>query len=87
MTATARIDRAGRVLIPLKLRKELGLTEDSEVVLRVEDGQLLMQTREEAVRRARERLKRLKRPGLTVVDEFLAERRAEAKRERAELDR
>ena len=45
-----------------------------------------MYTREAALRKAQERLKRLKRPGESVVDEFLAERREEARREVMEMD-
>lgn len=81
------MDKVGRILVPLKVRRELGLAENADLILRVEDGELRMHTREEAIRRARERLKRLKKPGESVVDGFLAERREEARRELAELDR
>lgn len=87
MVTTARIDRAGRVLVPLKVRRELGLTENTDLILRVEDGELRIHTREEALRRGRERLRRLKLPNESVVDGFLKERRAEARREVEELDR
>lgn len=87
MVTTAKIDGAGRVLVPLKFRRELGLTENSDLILRVEAGELRMHTREAALKRARERLSRLKKPGESVVDEFLAERREEARRELEELDR
>ena len=86
VAVSVRIDRAGRILVPLKLRRELGFTENSDLILRVEDGELRVHTREMAIRRARERLRRLKKPGESVVDEFLAERREEACREREEMD-
>jgi AbrB family looped-hinge helix DNA binding protein len=86
MGTIAKIDRAGRILVPLKLRRELGLTENTDLILRVENGELRMHTREEAIRRARARLKRLKKPGESVVDEFLAERREAARREAEEMD-
>lgn len=85
MTATTKIDSAGRVLVPLKLRRALGLAGNTDLILRIEDGELRMHTREEAIRRARERLKRLKKPGQSVVAEFLAERQEEARRERDEI--
>jgi len=87
MTATAKIDRAGRILVPLKLRRELGLTENSRLILRVVNGELHMHTQETALEHARRRLKKLKKPGQSVVDEFLAERRAEARREIERMDR
>jgi bifunctional DNA-binding transcriptional regulator/antitoxin component of YhaV-PrlF toxin-antitoxin module len=80
------MDRAGRILIPLKLRRELGLTEDSALILRVEDGELRIHSVEQALRRAQARLSRLKKPGESVVDEFLAERREEARREVEEMN-
>lgn len=83
MTFAAKMDRAGRLVLPLKVRRELGLTENSELVVQVEDGGLRVQTREAALHRVQERLKRFKRPGRSVVDEFLAERREEAGREEA----
>jgi AbrB family looped-hinge helix DNA binding protein len=86
VVTTSKIDRAGRVLIPLKVRRELGLHENSDVILRVENGELRMHTREEAIRKARQRLKRLKKPGESVVDEFLAERREESARELRKLN-
>lgn len=87
MTETIRLDKTGRVLVPLKIRRELGLAEGSELILRVEDGELRLHSREEAIRRSRARLKRLKKPGQSVVDEFLNERRKEARRELEDLDR
>ena len=87
MPTTTKIDSAGRILVPLKLRRELGITANAELILRVEDGELRLHTREAAIKRARERLKRLKKPGESVVDEFLSERHEEARRELRDLDR
>lgn len=87
MTVTAKIDHAGRVLIPLKLRRELGFGVNSDLILRVENGELRIHTRETAVRRAREAVSGFKKPGESVVDEFLNERRHEALRELEEMDR
>jgi hypothetical protein len=71
----------------MKLRKELGLVENSELVLRIVDGELRLHTREAALQRARERLGRLKKPGESVVGEFLDERRQEVRRELEDQDR
>ena len=86
VSSTVKIDKAGRILIPLEVRRELGFREGTELILRVEEGELRVYTREAALRRAQERLKRLKKPGVSVVDEFLAERREEARREVMEMD-
>jgi AbrB family looped-hinge helix DNA binding protein len=86
MQVAVKIDRAGRVLVPLKLRRELGIEAGAELILRLEDGELRMYTRQVALRRVREALQRLKRPGDSVVDEVLAGRRQEAERELREMD-
>jgi hypothetical protein len=71
----------------MKLRKELGLVENSELVLRIVDGELRLHTREAALQRAGGRLGRLKKPGESVVSEFLDERRQEVRRELEDQDR
>jgi bifunctional DNA-binding transcriptional regulator/antitoxin component of YhaV-PrlF toxin-antitoxin module len=81
MNAAAKMDRAGRLAIPLQLRRELGLSEDSELLVRVEGNSLRIQTRESAIREVQERLQKYRKPGRSVVDEFLKERREEARRE------
>jgi bifunctional DNA-binding transcriptional regulator/antitoxin component of YhaV-PrlF toxin-antitoxin module len=81
MNISAKMDRAGRLSLPLKIRRELGLNEHSDLVVRVEDGGLRIQTREAALQRLQERLQRYQRPGRSIVDEFLLDRRQEASRE------
>ena len=66
-------------MVPLKLRRELGLNEKSKLLIRVEDGGLRVETQEVALRRLQQYLRKFKKSGESVVDEFLAERRAEAR--------
>jgi len=82
MIATAKLDQAGRILIPVRIRRELGLAGQAGLVLRVEKGELRIHTRAAALGAARERLRTLKGPGKPVVEELLAERKAETRRER-----
>ncbi len=72
---TCRVDRAGRILLPLQIRKELGVKPGMELLLTYADGALRIETRANALARARRLARRLVRPGVSVVDEFLAERR------------
>ena len=80
---TCKVDRQGRILLPAKWRKENGVGPDGEVLVSVNDDRVVVQTREKAIQRiqamvrARVRLK----PGESVVDEFIAERRREARKE------
>ena len=87
MLETTRVDVSGRILIPARIRKELGLVPESEILIRVEDGGLRLETRATALRRVQDYMKQFKKPGDSVVDEFLAERREEARLEREDLSR
>jgi bifunctional DNA-binding transcriptional regulator/antitoxin component of YhaV-PrlF toxin-antitoxin module len=81
VNVTAKLDRAGRLFLPLKIRRELGLDEKSELLIRVEEGTIRIQTREAAIREVQQRLRKYKRRGRSIVDEFSAERLQEARRE------
>lgn len=71
-----RVDREGRLTLPAEVVRALRLGEDGIVSIRVEDGELRMIAPKEAVRKVQGLLAKLKRPGESVVDDFLAERRA-----------
>jgi len=81
MSVTTKLDRAGRLFLPLKIRRELGLSEDSDLVIRVENGSIRIMTRDAAITEVQQRLKKYKRPGRSIVDELAAERLEEARRE------
>lgn len=69
-------------MIPRSFRERLKLSAGMELIVRIEDGELRMTTRAEALRRAQRELSALKKePGQSVVDEFIADRRREAERE------
>jgi len=65
----------------------MGVGPGSEVILACEDGELRAHTRDQALLKIQARLSQLVPPGVSVVDEFLAEKREEAKRELEDLDR
>ena len=71
----------GRVILPAELRKALGLAKGDKVMLEAEGDQVTLTTARLRRKRAQEIAKRYARPGVSVVDEFLAEKRAEAERE------
>jgi AbrB family looped-hinge helix DNA binding protein len=76
-----RLSREGRVLIPAELRRAVGLAENDAVSIYAEDGEIRIVGRLQAIRRMQERMAKYKKPGVSVVDELLAERREEAARE------
>ena len=66
----------GRVLIPLEMREAMTLGEDGRVTAHVEGGELRLVTPAVAVRQMQARMRKFKKPGESMVDRFLAERRA-----------
>ena len=76
-----KVDRHGRVVIPAEYRRALGLREGDAVVIQLDDGALRILTRAQAIRRAQEIVAKYVSPERSLVDELIAERRAEAARE------
>ena len=76
-----RVNPNGRVVIPASFRKALGIKVGDEVVLRLEDNELHITTQAQRIERARERARRYLKPGTSLVDELIADRREWAKHE------
>lgn len=76
-----RMSKEGRVLIPAELRNALGLQAEEPLRVYVVDGELRIVSRREGIRKAQAIVAKYKQPGVSVVDEFIAERRAEAERD------
>jgi len=82
MKATVgKITPGGRLVIPARHRKALGLKTGDEVLLRLVDGELRILSQAEAVKRAQAMVKKHVKRGRSLVDELLRERRLEARRE------
>ena len=71
----------GRVVIPAAMRAALGLKDGGRLVARLEDGAIILEPIETSVRRAQALVAAYARPGVSMVDDLIAERRAEAARE------
>lgn len=72
----------GRIVIPARIRRELGLDEGTRLAVRTEGGRLILEPRGEVLRRMRGRYARVggkKR----LSDELIRDRRTEARRESA----
>ena len=52
------------------------------MILRMEDDELRITTMKRRLERARRRIRKYVKPGVSLVDELIAERREAAKRER-----
>jgi AbrB family looped-hinge helix DNA binding protein len=80
-TTRVKVAEGGRVVIPAEYRKQLGLRPGDNVILQLDDGEIRLYTVREAIRRAQEMVRRYVPEGVSLVDELIAERRAEAARE------
>lgn len=71
----------GRVVLPASLRKALGLTKGDKVLIEAEGDHVVLTTARLRRKRAQEIARRYAQLGVSVVDEFLQEKRVEAARE------
>jgi AbrB family looped-hinge helix DNA binding protein len=76
-----RVSQNGRIVIPASYRKALGINSGDEVVLRLQEDELCITTQQRRIERAQRRARGYLKPGTSLVDELLAERREAAKRE------
>ncbi len=79
------MNKQGRITVPAEFRKKLNLQANSPLVIRVEDNKLIIQDQEQLIEEMmgffREQNRLHKPKDLTMVDEFIAERRREAQKE------
>ena len=80
-TISVKVEKSGRILIPAAVRRQFGLKEGTEMILRVDETGIQMGTREQALARIYERLRRYIPEGRILSEELIQERRAEAERE------
>lgn len=81
MVHTAKMVSGGRLQVPAELRRELGLADGDSVRIDVVDGALRVRSTRAMFKRMSEELRKYIPEGVSVVDELIADRRAEAARE------
>ena len=79
--AKVRVNENGRIVIPAAFRKALGINVGDEVVARVEDDELRITTVKGRIARAQRSVRKYIKPGRSLVDELIADRRREARSE------
>jgi AbrB family looped-hinge helix DNA binding protein len=78
---TIRAGERGRLVLPASLRKRIGLQEGDRLVVRVEpDNSLRLVSLTDQIRRLQGIFKDIA-PGVSLAEELIQERRAEAQRE------
>lgn len=77
---TLTMTQSGRIVIPKALRDQLGLHEGDEMIAEVDGDRLVLSTRTARLKRAQALIEKYcpTKPGESVVDEFIAERRQAA---------
>lgn len=79
---SVKVDKSGRILIPVDARRQLHLVEgESDVLLTVDDTGLSVSTRRQALAKIRARLREYIPEGADLSGELLADRRREAAEE------
>lgn len=84
MTVIAKVEKNGKILLPVNVRRILGIREgESDLVLNVDETtkSITIHTREESLARVRRRLAKYIPEGTMLSEELIADRRAEAARE------
>ena len=76
-----KMSEGGRVVIPAEVRKALDMREGDTRVLELANGEARLFSRREQLRRAQALVRQYVPEGVSLVDELIAERRAEAERE------
>jgi len=75
-----RIGAGGRVVIPSRFRKRMGVEEGDEVVLILDGGEIRLLTPRQAIKQAQELVRRYIPPGTKLADELIQERQKETER-------
>ena len=80
MTYSAKLIKGGKIVIPAELRRELVFNEGDRLVFEREGDTLVIKTNAQVLREVQANFKRLVKHPFTV-DDFIAERRAQAARQ------
>jgi AbrB family looped-hinge helix DNA binding protein len=79
---TTRLERSGRILIPAAVRRQLGLSEGSQVLVKVEaSGTLQVTSRSQVLAKVRQQIRKYIPAGEDLAEELIRDRRAEVERE------
>lgn len=76
-----RVDAKGRIAIPAKFREALDIKAGDTLVLRIDHGEIRIMTFKRRLEIAQRLVRKYIKPGVSLSDELIAERRAAAKLE------
>lgn len=76
-----KIAENGRMVLPASVREALGVRKGGDIVLTLDERGVTLRSLDQTIREVQQLAKKYFPRGKSVVDEFLAERRAEAEHE------
>jgi AbrB family looped-hinge helix DNA binding protein len=81
MSIDVRVAQNGRMVLPRAVRTALGMTDGGTVVVSIEGDEVMLSSIRQSVRHAQELYRQHVKSDMTS-DDFIAERRAEAERDK-----
>ena len=72
------LGKAGRFVVPAAMRAAMGVGEGDRLVVTLEGDALRVESQKSVIARVQAALRPLAKPGVSVVDELIADRRREA---------
>jgi AbrB family looped-hinge helix DNA binding protein len=75
--AEIRVGEQGRIVIPANIRREMSIEIGSTLVARIENDMLIFEKPDTVIKRLQARFKKIPK-GVSLAEELIAERRAEA---------
>ena len=79
-----KLNADGRFVLPATLRQSIGVKPGDTLVIESDGDSLLVRSLDQVIREVQESFAPYRVPGVSVVDELIAERRAEAAKEETE---
>ena len=76
-----RVNENGRVVLPAAFRKALNIRPGDQVLARLEDDEVKITTLKHRIERAQRHVRQFVKPGRSLADELIAERREAAQHE------
>jgi AbrB family looped-hinge helix DNA binding protein len=76
-----RVNENGRIVLPVAFRKALNIRPGDQVLARLEGDEVRITTLRHRLERAQRHVRQFVKPGRSLADELIAERRAAAQRE------
>jgi AbrB family looped-hinge helix DNA binding protein len=76
-----RVNENGRVVLPAAFRKALNIRPGDQVLARLEDDEVRITTLRHRIEQAQRHVRQFVKPGRSLADELIAERREAAKHE------